>query len=180
MITRASLEAHPAEAAPALLGARLVSDVGTRTILRITEVEAYAPDDPASHSFGGLNRRNRSMFEIAGTLYVYRSYGIHWCANVVTGRSGDGAAVLIRAGVPREGAGVMTERRRRSTHLADGPGKLCQAMAIDGAFDGVDLLDPSSPVRLEPGTAPTRFEITPRVGITKAVDTEWRFVSLDD
>ncbi len=179
MIERGWLETHPAEVAPRLLGWLLVSGVGPRTVVKITEVEAYAADDPASHSFRGVTSRNGSMFGRAGTLYVYRSYGIHWCANVTTGPEGEGSAVLIRAGEPLEGADVMATRRGRVTHLADGPGKLCQALAVDGTLDGTDLLDPGSPVHLVQGSPPRSVKESPRVGITKAVDTPWRFEAID-
>jgi DNA-3-methyladenine glycosylase len=142
----------------------------------ISEVEAYAPDDPASHSFRGETSRNTSMFGPAGTLYVYRSYGIHWCANVVTGDRGDGAAVLIRAGVPVQGIPTMVARRGRGDHLADGPGKLCQALGISGEHDGL-VLDGHGPIRLEPGDRSVAFTATPRIGITRAVELPWRFLA---
>lgn len=176
MISRSLLEGHPAEVAPRVLGALLVSDIGSRTAVRITEVEAYAQDDAASHSFRGRTQRNGAMFGPAGTLYVYRSYGIHWCANVVTGLVGEGAALLIRAGIPVEGESLMADRRGRNNHVSDGPGKLTQALAIDGSLDNADLLDPASPVRLEGGEGVREtFTTSPRVGITKAVDARWRF-----
>ncbi len=106
---------------------------------RIIETEAYMSDDPASHSFRGPTPRTAVMFGPAGYLYVYRSYGIHWCANVVTGADGDGQAVLIRAVDPVEGADEMLRRRGRLP-LADGPGKLCQAFGLDGEDDGADLV----------------------------------------
>lgn len=146
---------------------------------RIVETEAYMGDDPASHSFRGRTPRNAVMFGPAGHLYVYRSYGIHWCANVVTGVEGDGQAVLIRAIEPVEGIGAMRERRlgRPDRQLADGPGKLCQALGIDGSHDGVDLTDQQGVVTiLDDGTPPAAAPlIGPRVGITKAVDAPWRW-----
>lgn len=167
------------ESARSLLGARLVSQVGgLLTAIRITEVEAYGgADDPASHAHRGETPRNRVMFGPAGRLYVYRSYGIHWCANVVVGPVGVAAAVLIRGGEPIEGVEVMEARRGRVVNVADGPGKLCQALGITGDHDGVDLSAPDSPVRLEPGDAPASVAATPRIGITKAVDVPWRFVA---
>ena len=179
MIDRSNLEADPVDVARHLLGCVLVSDIGPPTAIRLTEVEAYAPDDPASHSFGGRTERNQSMFERAGTLYVYRSYGIHWCANVSTGPVGTGAAVLLRGGVPIDGLLTMIERRGRQEHLADGPGKLCQALAIDRALDGVDLLDGTGLVRLEMGEPPVAITATPRIGISKAIDAPWRFMAQD-
>jgi DNA-3-methyladenine glycosylase len=160
--------------APLLLGWHLATEVdGALTSVRITEVEAYERDDPASHSFRGPTRANRSMFRDPGTLYVYRSYGIHWCANVVTAGA---SAVLLRAGDPIAGAEVMAARRGRSDHLADGPGKLTQALAITGHLDGLGLLE-DGPVWLEPGAGPVSIAITPRIGITRATDLPWRFAA---
>lgn len=167
------------KAARSLLGARLISDVGgVRTSVRVTEVEAYGGvDDPASHAFGGETPRNRAMFGPAGRLYVYRSYGIHWCVNLVVGPEGVAAAVLIRGGAPLEGVAVMEARRGRTVNLTDGPGKLCQALGITGDHDGLDVHDPASPIRFEPGESPTTVVATPRIGITRAVDIPWRFVA---
>lgn len=167
------------DVAPRLLGwiIRTVVD-GEPTALRLLEVEAYGgADDPASHAHRGLTARNRSMFSSPGTLYVYRSYGVHWCANVVIGAEGEGSAVLLRAGEPVEGEAVMRRRRGRPDHLADGPGKLTQALGITGVHDATSLRD--GPVRLLPDELPpgTRVEATPRVGITRAVELPWRFVA---
>jgi DNA-3-methyladenine glycosylase len=141
---------------------------------RIVETEAYTADDPASHSFRGPTQRNAVMFGPAGHLYVYRSYGIHWCANVVTGAEGDGQAVLLRAVDPVEGADEMLRRRGR-TPLADGPGKLCQAFGLTGDDDGADLCS-HGPIRiLDGGVGPVESVAGPRIGITRAVDTPWRF-----
>jgi DNA-3-methyladenine glycosylase len=148
-------------------------------VARIIETEAYMAADPASHSFRGRTDRNAVMFGPPGRLYVYLSYGIHACANVVTGVEGDGQAVLLRAGVPV--AGIDAVRRRRSgrpdRELADGPGKLCQALGIGLGDNGVDLTAPWSPIRiLDDGTAPPELPLVgPRVGITKGVETPWRF-----
>ena len=162
--------------APQLLGWTLTTRVGgLETRVRLTEVEAYAPDDPAAHSFIGLTERNATMFGPAGNLYVYRSYGIHWCANVVVGESGDASAVLLRGGIPVVGQSVMEQRRGRTDHLSDGPGKLCQALGIDGSFDGEPLTGPR--VWLEPGDPPASHQATPRIGISKATERLWRFVS---
>ena len=165
------------QAAPALLGWRLGSAVdGHVTEVKIEEVEAYGgADDPASHAYRGRTDRNASMFGEAGTLYVYRSYGVHWCANVVTRRQGDGRAVLLRGGVPTEGHSIMEARRGRADHLTDGPGKLCQALAINGDHDGTTLID--GPIRLLPpiGAVSSTVVATPRIGISKATDRLWRF-----
>lgn len=165
-------------AAPRLLGWRLVSKIGgVNTEVVIREVEAYRSDDPASHSYGGPRGRNVVMFERPGLLYVYRSYGIHWCANVVCGPDGVGSAILLRAGTPLVGEEHMARRRGRETKLTIGPGNLCQALGIDGSYNGLHLLDPESPLRLQPGENPPSIRITPRIGITKAVEQPWRFVA---
>ncbi len=142
----------------------------------IVEVEAYAPDDPASHSFRGRTPRNGSMFGVPGTLYVYRSYGVHWCVNVACEPEDVGAAVLIRALEPTQGLDEMRRRRRvrAERELCSGPGKLTQALGIDGRDDGRSLDQP--PFSL---TAPCgRIDVvtTPRVGISKAADLPWRYV----
>ena len=115
------------------------------------------------------------MFGDPGGVYAYRSYGIHWCVNIVTGPAGSGQAVLIRSGEPIEGEATMIRRRGRNDHVTDGPGKLCQAMGIDGRFSGTalgDLLELSG----APGTRGWR--VTPRIGISVAVDHPLRFVAL--
>lgn len=166
----------PDDVAPRLLGARLETRRGGAvTAVTIVEVEAYRFDDPASHSFRGETARNRTMFGPPGRLYVYRSYGIHWCANIVTGPPGEGSAVLLRAGVPVAGEEVMAARRGRRDHLADGPGKLCAALGISGDDDGADLLGDGD-IRLVDGTS-LDHERSPRVGISRAVDVPWRFVA---
>ena len=115
------------------------------------------------------------MFGPPGTLYVYRSYGVHWCANVSAGPDGIGRAVLLRGGVPLEGETIMQQRRGRLDHVADGPGKLAQALGIDGSHDGTSVFD--GPVRLLPRSGETPSIVsTPRVGITKANERPWRFV----
>ncbi len=163
------------EVAPRLLGMVLTTHVdGSATSIEIDETEAYLPDDPASHTYRGPTPRNAPMFGAPGGVYVYRSYGIHWCVNIVTGPDGSGEAVLIRGGAPIEGRATMTERRGRADHLTDGPGKLCQALGIDGSFDGTrigDLLELSG----SPGTR--AWVATPRVGISVAVDHPLRFVA---
>jgi DNA-3-methyladenine glycosylase len=146
---------------------------------RIVETEAYTRDDPASHSFNGPTVRNAVMFGPPGRLYVYLSYGIHRCANVVTGAPADGQAVLLRAIAPMFGVGVIRARRggRPDRALTDGPGKLCEALAIDLGDSGLDLTNPASPIRiLDDGTPPPDDPIVgPRVGISKAIETPWRF-----
>ena len=171
---------RPAESvAPDLLGARLVSTVdGRRATGIIVEVEAYTgPGDPASHAAAriGRTRRNASMFGSPGTAYVYLSYGLHWCLNVVTGAIGDPCAVLLRAVDPIEGLGVMAARRGRERDLASGPGRLGQAFGITDALNMHDLSSP--PLRLLPGwpTPPESIDVSPRVGLSRAQDWPLRF-----
>jgi DNA-3-methyladenine glycosylase len=163
------------DVAPALLGKVLVSGPCAG---RIVEVEAYRSDEPAAHSFRGPTPRTAVMFGPPGHLYVYFSYGMHHCANVVTGADGDGQAVLLRALAPLRGIDVMTARRHgRAAHLADGPGKLCQALALDLSHTGTDLCAGGEIRIVDDGTAPPAVVLTtPRVGITKAVDLPWRFL----
>ncbi|MCB0972815.1 MAG: DNA-3-methyladenine glycosylase [Acidimicrobiales bacterium] len=173
--------ASPWEVAPLLLHKVLVRG---RRAGRIVEVEAYAGlDDPASHAFGGPTPRTEVMFGPPGHLYVYRSYGIHWCANVAAHDHPVGAgagAVLIRAVEPVAGEAAMWRDRpaaRRREDLGSGPGKVCQALGIDDRHGGVATFDRRSPVRiLDDGTPPPPSpEVGPRVGISRAVDRPWRF-----
>jgi DNA-3-methyladenine glycosylase len=173
------LEGPVLEAAQALLGRRLVSDVGGRTAVVLTEVEAYdGANDPASHAYRGMAPRNRSMFLGPGTLYVYRSYGIHWCMNVVCGPDGVAAAVLLRGGLAVEGEDLMTERRMGRRPLAIGPGNLTQALGVTGDLDGSSVID--GPLRVEGVAMGGRIEASPRVGISRAVDRPWRFALTPD
>ncbi len=144
----------------------------------LTEVEAYGgADDPASHAYRGRTRRNAPMFGRPGTLYVYRSYGIHWCVNIVTGDLGVPQAVLLRGGTVVEGHAEAVARRGRSDHLTDGPGKLAEALAIDGATSGVSLAQSRLSIRVADDQTP--YVATPRIGITRGTDRLWRFVAVD-
>lgn len=180
-LTRSDLAGPPELVAPLLLGALLVVERGGRRRAgRIVEVEAYGgDDDPASHAHGGERPRNRSMFAEPGVLYVYRSYGIHACANVVTGEPGVGAAVLVRAVSPVSGIEEMRAARpaaRTDLQLTSGPGRLCQALGITLGDDGVDLFDPAAPVRLEGAVGPAgEVSVSGRVGISRETERPWRF-----
>lgn len=162
-----------ADVAEALIGAVLLVD-GVGGI--IVETEAYDALDPASHSFAGRTRRNASMFGPPGHAYVYRSYGIHWCLNLVCGPE-PGSAVLIRALEPVHGLTLMEARRGNvaGRDLCRGPGRLCQALAITDALDGYPLDAP--PFSLCLPTVPPAVARGPRIGITRGVDTPWRFCS---
>jgi DNA-3-methyladenine glycosylase len=160
-----------AEVAPRLLGATL-SHAGVT--VRLTEVEAYdGGNDPASHAYRGRTARNEVMFGPAGHLYVYFSYGMHWCANVVCGEEDRASAVLLRAGHVVEGVDLARSRRGERVpdrSLARGPACLTQALGIGREQDGLDLRDHLALV--EP---PTEFETGPRVGVSLAHDVPWRF-----
>jgi DNA-3-methyladenine glycosylase len=167
--------------APALLGCWVVTDRPEgRVALRLTEVEAYsgAGEDPASHAHRGPTPRAAIMFGPPGRLYVYFSYGVHWCANVVVGPEGRGSAVLLRAGEVVAGESLARSRRptaRVLRDLARGPARLTQALAVGPDDRGADLLDPASPVRLHAGPPPEAVSAGPRVGISVATDLPWRF-----
>jgi DNA-3-methyladenine glycosylase len=160
------------EVAPELVGCTLLVDgVGGR----IVEVEAYDGEDPASHGYGGPTERNRSMFGPPGHAYVYRSYGIHWCLNLVCGREGAAEAVLVRALEPTDGLEVMRTRRGLDDErlLCAGPGRLCQALAITRDHDALPLDRP--PFALARGDGELEVARGPRVGLTRAADLPWRY-----
>ncbi len=160
------------EVAPDLIGCTLLVDgVGGP----IVEAEAYDHEDPASHGFRGETDRNRSMFGPPGHSYVYRSYGVHWCLNLVCEEEGAAAAVLIRALEPVHGVEEM--RRRRSLDapklLCSGPGRLCQALGVTRAHDGLPL--DRAPFELRSRRDGVAVVTGPRVGISRAADLQWRY-----
>ncbi|MCI3133654.1 DNA-3-methyladenine glycosylase [Phenylobacterium aquaticum] len=162
---------HPALVARDLIGMTLtVNGVGGV----IVETEAYHHEDPASHAFNGPTPRNAAMFGPIGRAYVYRSYGLHWCLNVVCGET-PGSAVLIRALEPTAGIEIM--RARRGTEalglLCAGPGRLCQALAVTRAQDSAPLDE--APFELKPSMQDIEIVVGPRIGLTKGVETPWRF-----
>jgi DNA-3-methyladenine glycosylase len=171
--------------APALLGCWVVTDGPEgRVAVRLTEVEAYSGEgaDPASHAHRGPTPRAEIMFGPPGRLYVYFSYGVHWCANVVVGPEGRGSAVLLRAGEVVVGEELAHARRpaaRLARDLARGPARLTQALGIGPDERGVDLLSPDSLVRLHRGGPPSSVSAGPRVGISLATDLPWRFWETD-
>ena len=160
------------EVAPDLIGVTLLVDgVGGP----IVEVEAYDQEDPASHAYGGRTARNEAMFGPPGHAYVYRSYGIHWCLNLVCGAEGTPEAALIRALEPT--AGIDEQRARRGLDdlrlLCAGPGRVCQALAITRDQDGLPLDEP--PFRLEERPEVPEIVTGPRIGITRATELSWRY-----
>jgi DNA-3-methyladenine glycosylase len=174
---------RPAEAvARDLIGATIVSTLhGARVTGRIVETEAYlGEDDPASHAYRGRRHPgNASLYGPPATWYVYRSYGIHWCANLVCAVPGAGGAVLLRGVVPMEGWEVLRQRRGPvpERRLADGPGKLCQALGITRSLDGAAMRDSAVLIGATPKRPVGEVLVTPRIGITKAADWPLRFVS---
>jgi DNA-3-methyladenine glycosylase len=188
VVDRARLRRDPREVAPELLNKLLVRlgperDGGEPVVRvgRIVEVEAYCGAiDPGSHAYRGMTRRNRTMFGPPGGLYVYFTYGMHWCANVVCGDEGVGVAVLLRALAPVAGLEEMfaaRPRARRPTDLCSGPAKLCQALGLDGSFDGADLVTGDRGVWLtDDGTPPPADPVqTTRIGLTAGAEHPWRW-----
>lgn len=166
---------RPEDVAADLIGCTL-SYQGSGGI--VVEAEAYGQRDPASHSFRGVTPRCRSMFGPPGTVYVYRTYGLHWCLNIVTEAEGIGAAVLIRAIEPTHGLAPMRERRGGVDDdrlLCGGPGRLTQALGVDGDLDGLSLA--AAGMAIGPRTAVPDVVGVPRIGISQATDLPWRMVA---
>ena len=173
----------PREVAPDLLGKLLVS--GDRAG-RIVEVEAYLGGiDPAAHTYRGRTPRNEVMYGPPGLLYVYFTYGMHWCANAVCGEEDEGVAVLLRALEPVRGLEEMRAARgpaaRRDLDLCRGPARLCQALGITGAHNGIDLVRRESGITIEDDGTPPPDDpvVTTRVGITQGADSLWRWYVRD-
>jgi DNA-3-methyladenine glycosylase len=160
------------EVAPDLIGVVLLVDGVGGTIV---EVEAYDQEDPASHGYAGRTARNASMFGPPGHAYVYRSYGIHWCLNLVCEPPGRAEAVLVRAVEPTHGIDAMRARRGVDDlrALCSGPGKLCQALGVSRDHDGLALDEP--PFELRPRAAAPEIVTGPRIGITRAAELSWRY-----
>ncbi|MCQ1954881.1 DNA-3-methyladenine glycosylase [Arthrobacter sp. zg-Y238] len=181
---RERLAVPATQAAPQLLGAVLTHDVdGERVSVRITEVEAYMGDaDPGSHAFRGQTARNATMFGPAGHLYVYFTYGMHYCANIVCGTEGDATGLLLRAGEIVEGTEIAAVRRgnpRNPLDLARGPARLAQALGISRPLDGADVF--AHPLHLALPAEPVRPELLstgPRVGVSGPGGSDeypWRY-----
>lgn len=162
------------DVAPELIGWSLLVDGVGGTIV---EVEAYDAEDPAAHGFRGRTPRNAAMFGPPGHAYVYRSYGIHWCLNLVCEDEGSAAAVLVRALEPTHGIDAMRERRALDDLrlLCSGPGRLCQALAVTREHDGLPLDEP--PFELHAPTEPMEVVTAPRIGISVATEQPWRYAA---
>jgi DNA-3-methyladenine glycosylase len=161
------------EVAPELIGVTLLVDSVGGTIV---EVEAYDHEDPAAHGYRGRTERNASMFGPPGHAYVYRSYGIHWCLNLVCEQEGSASAVLLRALEPTAGLEIMRARRGLDDGrlLCSGPGRLCEALGVTREHDGLPLDE--SPFRLEARTREPEIATDARIGITRAAERPWRYV----
>ena len=179
-----ALSGDPDSVAKRLLGCYINRSLGNKKIVcKIVETEAYDQLDPASHSYRGMTPRNSIMFGEAGYLYVYFSYGIHYCMNVVTGVEGHASAVLIRAVEPISGLDAIRANRpniSKERMLTNGPGKVCQALAVDLDFNGHDLTRQPLTLTLRSRLASSQIVIGPRIGITKAADLPWRFFVKDN
>lgn len=165
-----------------LIGARLyvTTSAGEKVGGMIVETEAYNQDDAASHSYKGQTPRTEVMFGPAGRLYVYFTYGMHWCMNIVAGQSGRGEAVLIRAIEPDSGVVIMRKRRgdRPDHELTNGPAKLCQALGITGQNNGEKVNN--GHIILLPRDQKHRTEATERIGISRDTHRLWRFIKIVD
>lgn len=165
------------EVAPRLLGCILEREIDGQIIrAKIVETEAYDQTDVASHSYKGRTPRTEVMFGPSGYLYVYFTYGMHYCCNVVVGHEGSGAAVLLRAVEPLEGTRLIEERRgRQGIEATNGPAKLCQALAINKALNGHDLRSGEIRLAVQPPALPGNIMQTTRIGISKGKELPWRF-----
>jgi len=183
----ADIVALPApQAAPLLLGTRIISRHGGELVSGIiTEVEAYTQEDPASHTYRGRTKRNEAMFGPAGHAYIYFTYGMHYCLNIVCGPKGRGEGVLVR-GIEITNGIEKAIRRRYSTseptlaqlkNISNGPGKVVQALGVSMADYGADLLNEDNLLHLEPGVSVANVRQTKRIGLSRGKDTLWRWHS---
>lgn len=170
--------------APRLLGCELIRTInGQNTIVRIVETEAYDQTDAASHSYRGLTPRTAVMFGQPGRAYIYFTYGLHYCFNVVTGPSGTGSAVLIRAVEPLTGIKIIRKNRpniNSKFQLLNGPAKLCQALNINREFNSHNLLNPPFQLVIKKPLKTEQIKTTTRIGITRDIDRLWRFYIKDN
>lgn len=176
------LKVSAVDAAARLLGCILEREIDGQAVrVMIVETEAYDETDAASHSFNGRTARTDVMFGPAGHLYVYFTYGMHYCCNVVTGKDGEGSAVLIRAVEPLVGETTLARRRGKTgVEMTNGPAKLCQALGITKEMNGHDLRESPLKLLLQPPLKKRNITQTTRVGISKAKDKPWRFYISDN
>lgn len=171
------LQGDASDVAPQLLGCTLERKIDGEVVrVRIVETEAYDQTDVASHSYKAKTQRTEVMFGAPGHLYVYFTYGMYYCCNVVVGRDGYGAAVLIRAVEPLDGEEAMRRRRQKTgVEMTNGPAKLCQALAIDKRLNGHDLREGELKLIPRPRLPRAAITQTTRIGISEAKDVQWRF-----
>lgn len=176
------LDTASPDTAQRLLGCELTRTLdGEQIRVRIVETEYYDQTDAASHSYRGKTPRTEIMFGPAAHLYVYFTYGMHYCCNVVLGEEGTGAAALIRAVEPITGVDTLMRRRGRTgAELTNGPAKLCAALGIDRALNGHDLAREPLALTMRPALAASVVTTTTRIGISRAVDKPWRFYVTDN
>lgn len=182
-MNRELLEGAAVDVAPRLLGCYLVRELDGETVtVRIVETEAYDQTDAASHSYKGSTPRTNVMFGHAGHLYVYFTYGMHYCCNVVVGRPGEGAAVLIRAVEPIRNGRLLQRCRKQhaGVQVTNGPAKLCQALGITKSLNGHDLAKAPLKLIFQPPIEPQLVVQTTRIGISQATDMPWRFYVRDN
>jgi DNA-3-methyladenine glycosylase len=170
------------EAARRLLGCELIREIEGREVrVRIVETEAYDQGDEASHTYRGRTKRNDAMFKSAGHMYVYFTYGMHHCCNIVCGKAGFGSGVLIRGVEPIDGIDIIEARRAMSgVNVTNGPGKICQALDIDLRHSGHDLAEPPIQLFKKPALASKNITVGARIGISKAVHELRRFYITDN
>lgn len=182
MINFKWLDVSPEAAAKRLLGCELVREIdGQKIRVKIVETEAYDQTDEASHTFRGRTKRNDAMFKSAGHLYVYFTYGMHHCINVVCGQEGVGSGVLVRAVEPLDGIELIEKNRGVSgVNVTNGPGKVAQALAIDLRFSGHDLAVPPVQLIKKPALPDTKITTARRIGVSKAVHELRRFYITDN
>lgn len=173
-------EITPVQLARKMIGSLLVRVIKQKVLVaRIVETEAYGgQDDPASHAYRGMTERNKVMFNSGGYSYVYFTYGMHYCFNIVAGKGNKAGAVLIRAAEPLEGTDIMMKNRNKENlrDLLSGPAKLCQALGIDRSLNGIPLDRPPLFISNTPNSSPPKIKTTTRIGIKEGIDKKWRFV----
>lgn len=170
-------------AAKRLLGCVLSREIDGQTVrVRIVETEAYDQTDAASHSYNGPTPRVETMFGPAGHSYIYFTYGMHYCCNIVAGEAGFGAGALVRAVEPLDGMEVLEKRRggKSGVEITNGPAKLCQALGIDLGMNGHDLTQPPLQLTIMPALPDEAVTVTTRIGISKAKDVLWRYYITDN